>query len=384
MNFRRQEEQKGQAKLLNHKGNTVGSDNEDANDHIEKVLEIIDLFHIPEVTQVQIMLQAFLMSLTEAASRWLRNELAGLDVPTRQILDSKGVISSMKAGDAKKAIQEMADHSKKWHNGTSTRARSTDTSDGLAAIQAQLNNLGNEIKKVKAFEKAFYMQYRVPFPLGGRFRATTSGFCQRDNGNSSYQERRQTMEESLNKFMVKSAKRHDKNSILIKEIRSSTDVAIRNQGASIIALEIQIGEMSKVLQERGSGSLFGSTETNPRDHVKSISTTIKTDTTLIRRIRETRYAILDNQNRTQTFKPNQSTIPFPSQLANDYYDEMNVLDFGTYGVIEERREMEDEVAGVTYKDSLPQKEKDPWSFTLPCLLEIRKVSVTTNIALVSS
>ncbi|GJW79218.1 hypothetical protein Tco_0140900 [Tanacetum coccineum] len=58
----------------------------------------------------------------------------GLDVPTRQILDSKCAIPSMKADDAKKAIQDMADHSQKWHNGTSTRTRSTETSDGLATI----------------------------------------------------------------------------------------------------------------------------------------------------------------------------------------------------------------------------------------------------------
>ncbi|GJZ38580.1 hypothetical protein Tco_0585143 [Tanacetum coccineum] len=51
------------------------------------------------------------------------------------------------AEDAKKAIQEMAEYSQKWHNGTS-RGRSTKTSDRLAAIQAQLNNLGREIKKV--------------------------------------------------------------------------------------------------------------------------------------------------------------------------------------------------------------------------------------------
>ncbi|GJS69928.1 hypothetical protein Tco_0702769 [Tanacetum coccineum] len=48
--------------------------------------------------------------------------------------------------DARVAIQEMAEYSQKWHNGTS-RTRSTETSDGLAAIQAQLNNLGREIKK---------------------------------------------------------------------------------------------------------------------------------------------------------------------------------------------------------------------------------------------
>ncbi|GKF95997.1 hypothetical protein Tco_0288732, partial [Tanacetum coccineum] len=41
----------------------------------------------------------------------------------------------------------MVDHSQKWLNGKSTRARSTETSDGLAAIQAQLNNHRREIKK---------------------------------------------------------------------------------------------------------------------------------------------------------------------------------------------------------------------------------------------
>ncbi|GJW16359.1 hypothetical protein Tco_0020492 [Tanacetum coccineum] len=71
----------------------------------------------------------------------------GLEVPTRQILDSKGVIPTKSAADAKVAIQEMAEYSQKWHNGTS-KIRSTKTSDGLAAIQAQLNNLGIEIKKV--------------------------------------------------------------------------------------------------------------------------------------------------------------------------------------------------------------------------------------------
>ncbi|GKE41849.1 hypothetical protein Tco_1469133, partial [Tanacetum coccineum] len=33
-----------------------GSDNEDANEHIEKVLEIVDLFHVPNITEDQLML----------------------------------------------------------------------------------------------------------------------------------------------------------------------------------------------------------------------------------------------------------------------------------------------------------------------------------------
>ncbi|GKB38978.1 hypothetical protein Tco_0883920 [Tanacetum coccineum] len=54
-----------------------GSDYEDANEHIEKVLEIVDLFNIPNITIDQVMLRAFPMSLTGAVSRWLRNELTG-------------------------------------------------------------------------------------------------------------------------------------------------------------------------------------------------------------------------------------------------------------------------------------------------------------------
>ncbi|GJS28332.1 putative reverse transcriptase domain-containing protein [Tanacetum coccineum] len=54
-----------------------GSDNEDANEHIEKVLEIVDLFHVPNITVDQLMLRVFPISLTGAVSRWLRNEPTG-------------------------------------------------------------------------------------------------------------------------------------------------------------------------------------------------------------------------------------------------------------------------------------------------------------------
>ncbi|GKE81046.1 hypothetical protein Tco_1551046 [Tanacetum coccineum] len=79
----------------------------------------------------------------------------GLGIPTRQIVDSRGAILSKTAADTKIAIQEMAEYSQKWHNGTSS-SRSTETSDRLEAIQAQLNNLGREIKKVN--EKVYAAQ----------------------------------------------------------------------------------------------------------------------------------------------------------------------------------------------------------------------------------
>ncbi|GJW52383.1 zinc finger, CCHC-type containing protein [Tanacetum coccineum] len=48
------------------------------------------------------------------------------------------------------------------------------------------------------------------------------------------------MEESLSKFMTESAKRNEEISNIIKEIRASTDAAIRNQGATIKTLKLQI------------------------------------------------------------------------------------------------------------------------------------------------
>ncbi|GJS89545.1 hypothetical protein Tco_0772181 [Tanacetum coccineum] len=110
----------------------------------------------------------------------------------------------------------MAEYSQKWHNGTSLKAKSTETSDGLAAIHAQLNNLRREIKKVN--EKVYAAQFGAPYQPARQYRAAGSGFYQRNNENSSYPDRRQTLEESLTKFMAESAKRHEENSNIIKEI----------------------------------------------------------------------------------------------------------------------------------------------------------------------
>ncbi|GJS95420.1 DNA-directed DNA polymerase [Tanacetum coccineum] len=237
------------------------SDHEDANEHIEKDLEIIDLFHIPNITQDHVMLRAFLMSLTRAASRWLRNKPSG-------------------------SITTWEDRN--------TKTKSTKTFDGLAAIQARLNNLGREIKKVN--EKVYAAQ--VGCKQWG-YRAADPGFYQRNNANPSYQEQRQSMEETLSKFMSESTKRRKEN--------------------------------YDVLQEIGFGSLPSSTEANPRDHVKSISTTAGVGSNPIWRIGSHQYV-----EKKGSYGP---------QFSKDY----------SYGASH-------------INNSIPQKEKDPGSFTLPCYI----------------
>ncbi|GJW35190.1 putative reverse transcriptase domain-containing protein [Tanacetum coccineum] len=149
--------------------------------------------------------------------------------------------------------------------------------------------------------------------------------------------------------MTKSAKRHEENSNIIKEIRASIDAAIRNQGASIKTLEIQIRQMSKVLQERGFGSLSSSTKTNTRDQVKSFSTA-KADFSGIRRIGCGPYTVSSTQHRSILSE----TVPFLGRLLNFDCDDW--------------REAQDVKILDAYNHTLPQKEKDPGSFTLPCFI----------------
>ncbi|GKC28475.1 mitochondrial proton/calcium exchanger protein-like protein isoform X1, partial [Tanacetum coccineum] len=189
----------------------------------------------------------------------------------------------------------------------------------------------------KTLEEAYYTQFGAPFQ-GGGYRATAPGFYQRNNANPSYQERRQSMEETLRKFMGESAKRHEENSNLTKEIRASTDAAIRNQGASIKKLEIQIGQMSK-----------------------SISTTVEADASSIRRIGSHQYAVSTRQNSTLMYETRETTIPFPSRLNDCYCEEKK----GSYGP----QFLEAYSYGASHIDkSIARKEKDLGSFTLPCYI----------------
>ncbi|GJR08546.1 retrotransposon protein [Tanacetum coccineum] len=276
-----------------------GSKQEDANEQIEKVLKIVDLFHIPKVTQDQIMLRAFPVSLTGAASRWIRNQPSGL-ITAWEVLKTKFLNKYCPSARTAKKMEEINNFQQEPDE----------------SLFSQLNNLGREIKKVN--EKVYAAQFGAPYQPGGQYRAAGPGFYQRNNGNSLYPARRETMEESLAKFTTELAKRHEENSNIIKEIRASADAAIQNQRASIKTLELQIGQMSKVLQERGFGSLPGSTETNLRDQVKSISTTTA-DLSEIRRMEHGPYAILGSQHRFMF----PETFPFPRRLHNYYCGGLN-------------------------------------------------------------
>nr|GEV42769.1 hypothetical protein [Tanacetum cinerariifolium] len=167
----------------------------------------------------------------------------GLDVLTQQILDSRGAIPLKTAADAKVAIQEMAEYSQKWHNGTS-RTRSPHYTEDCPLKEER-----------KTLEEAYYTQFGAPFQ-GGGYRAAALGFYQKKNASE--------------------------------------------QG----------------LQERGFGSLPSSTKTNPRDHVKSISTIVEADSYPIRRMGSSQYVVSTGQNRTLIKEKDLGSFTLPCFINN--------------------------------------------------------------------
>ncbi|GJZ49766.1 hypothetical protein Tco_0603956, partial [Tanacetum coccineum] len=49
----------------------LGNKNDDAHEHVEKVLDIVSLFNIPGVTRDAVMLRVFPITLTRVAKRWV-------------------------------------------------------------------------------------------------------------------------------------------------------------------------------------------------------------------------------------------------------------------------------------------------------------------------
>nr|GEW66110.1 hypothetical protein [Tanacetum cinerariifolium] len=140
------------------------SDHKDANEHIENVLEIFDLFHIPNTTKDQVMLRAFPMSLTRAASHWLRNKPSG-SIITLEYLKTKFLSKYCPPAHTTKKMEQINSFQQEPYE---TLYQAWERFKELlikcpqhylidaGAIQAQLNNLGREIKKVN--EKVYAAQ----------------------------------------------------------------------------------------------------------------------------------------------------------------------------------------------------------------------------------
>ncbi|GJS28355.1 hypothetical protein Tco_0488975 [Tanacetum coccineum] len=262
-----------------------GNKNEDAHDHVDRVLNIVSFFNIPGVSLDAVLLRVFPFTLTGSAKRWVDRLTLGA-VNTWDLLKkplSKGIVhhprplndlktsinSSRKAMNcytklgngpipgmtptqALTAIQTMADHSQKWHDGTSSRnVSSNSNTDGIDAIISKLDNLGRNMKKLKEnvhaiqvgcqicggphldnecplneevekLEEVKYGEFRHFASFNGnnraKFHVGPLGYHTCTDNRPTYGEKRLSLEELMNKHQEESTRRSAQMDEWIKKL----------------------------------------------------------------------------------------------------------------------------------------------------------------------
>ncbi|XP_048227256.1 uncharacterized protein LOC125369286 [Ricinus communis] len=192
------------------------------------------------------------------------------------------------------------------------------------------------------------------------------------------------------------------------------DSALRNQQASIQNLETQIGQISKMLSERPSGSLPNTTESNPREHCKAItlrsgkkltgSSPLADKGNIIMQDEPTKEGpdleVVDNKRRKEDRQKSpvwehQPPVPYPMRLRQDKVDKHYskfldlfkqlkislpfveaILQMPKYAkllkeILSNKRKLEDlgqvvlnEKCSAILQNKLPLKRRDPGSFTI--------------------
>ncbi|GJS46626.1 hypothetical protein Tco_0596747 [Tanacetum coccineum] len=179
----------------------------------------------------------------------------------------------MRPAEALTAIQTMADHSQKWHDGTTSRnIESSSSKAGLAALVNKLDNLGRDMKmlkesvhaiqvgcqicegphldkdcplneEVKQVEEVRYREFGRTSPFngsnGGKFRVGPLGYYTKIDNRPPYKmAKKQSLEELLAKHQEESARRSTEIEVWIKKLQENAEINTSNQSVSLENLEM--------------------------------------------------------------------------------------------------------------------------------------------------
>ncbi|GKA18518.1 hypothetical protein Tco_0698433 [Tanacetum coccineum] len=233
--------------------------NEDAHDHVDRVLNIVRLFNIPGVSKDAVLLRVFPFTLTGAAKRWV-DRLAPGAINTWDLLKKAFIQRYYPPSKTAKRLEDIhnfkqeSDESlyqaweryndslykcpthninnhQKWHDGTSSRnISSSSNTDGLAAIISKLDNLGRDMKKLKEnvhVEEVKYGEFGHPAPFnesnGAKFRVGPPGYYTHTDNQTPFGEKRPNLVKTINKYMEGAAKRQAEQDEWLKTFCQNTE-----------------------------------------------------------------------------------------------------------------------------------------------------------------
>nr|GEW35686.1 RNA-directed DNA polymerase, eukaryota, reverse transcriptase zinc-binding domain protein [Tanacetum cinerariifolium] len=201
------------------RGNDGPVVDEDAHEHVQRVLEIADLFHNPRVTHDAIMLRMFSITLTRASRRWKYTlptwSIHTWDLLVKAFIRKYRLIPMMPPARALKSIQYMADHSQKCYDGATTRQGRRDSSNGIATITGRLDNLERDMRNLKEIIHAIHVG--------------TLGYYTRMENRPLYGKKRTSLEEKVNRYLGETMKERAKTNQLIKKLKEGISTSVRFQ-----------------------------------------------------------------------------------------------------------------------------------------------------------
>ncbi|GJW21338.1 hypothetical protein Tco_0031960 [Tanacetum coccineum] len=257
----------------------------DAHDHIDRVLSTIGLFNIPGVSKDAVMLRVLPFTLTGSAKRWVDRLTPGT-INTWDLLKKvfiqrycppfmaakqleyiynfkqegdeslyqaweryNDLLYKCPTYDINNHQKTMADHSQKWHNGTtSMNIGSSSSKDGLTALVNKLDNVVRDMKKLK--ESVHTIQVGCQMCEGPHLdkdcpiNEEVKQVEEIDN-RPPYGEKRQSLEELLAKHQEESARRKQ-----IKTVTSDQETSGLNKLHGVSFISRPKSTTPKILQHQ--------------------------------------------------------------------------------------------------------------------------------------
>ncbi|GKC61322.1 reverse transcriptase domain-containing protein [Tanacetum coccineum] len=146
------------------------------------------------------------------------------------------------------AIQEMAYHSLKWHDGVSSRGLGESISDGMSVITNKLTNLGRDMRQHK--ESVHAIQVYLIGPSGGY----------------SPLDKRSSLEETIGRHLEESSKSQDTFEEWMKRFREITDKNLKKHDSAIKGLEKKVEQLAQGVHASITNDLKSA------NHVKKVTT----------------------------------------------------------------------------------------------------------------